>query len=112
MSRDIPFNKDDKCDGCGKSGAFDMMGDCYCPDCLVKMYKIDDTAAIFERCIDRKILDDGALQINCKLGLWGVTSKNHTYAEKEAFHYWIQYYQDGEYVVVLDKKAGDSCVKS
>lgn len=34
MSRDVPFYEDDVCDGCGKKGAFDFMGDCLCSDCL------------------------------------------------------------------------------
>ena len=34
MSRDVAYSPDDVCDNCGKAGAFDFMGDCYCDDCL------------------------------------------------------------------------------
>ncbi len=33
-SRDVPFDKETVCDRCGKKGAYDFMGDCFCPDCL------------------------------------------------------------------------------
>lgn len=36
MSREVPFDKDEKCDLCGKPGAFDFMGDYICPECLKK----------------------------------------------------------------------------
>lgn len=34
MDREIPFEKDAKCDVCGKMGAFDFMGDYICERCL------------------------------------------------------------------------------
>lgn len=34
MNREIPFDKKEKCDTCGKLGAFDFMGDFICGDCL------------------------------------------------------------------------------
>ncbi len=34
MSRNVPFDKSAKCDECGAVGAFDFMGDYYCPKCL------------------------------------------------------------------------------
>jgi uncharacterized Zn finger protein (UPF0148 family) len=33
MGREVPFNKNAKCDTCGKTGAFDFMGDLICSDC-------------------------------------------------------------------------------
>jgi len=33
-SRKIPFDENEKCDNCGKDGAFDFMGDFICGDCL------------------------------------------------------------------------------
>jgi len=36
MARDVPFNKDAKCDECGKTGAYDFMGDLLCPECAEK----------------------------------------------------------------------------
>lgn len=34
MGRDVPFDEDDICDGCGARGAYDFMGDCYCQKCV------------------------------------------------------------------------------
>ena len=34
MGRDVPFDPIDKCDLCGKYGAYDFMGDYICDDCL------------------------------------------------------------------------------
>jgi hypothetical protein len=36
MGREVPFYKDAICDGCGKVGAYDFMGDCFCPECCDK----------------------------------------------------------------------------
>lgn len=35
-SREVPFDKDEKCDLCGAVGAFDFMGDLLCPACAEK----------------------------------------------------------------------------
>jgi len=37
MSRDIPFDEELICDSCGKKGAWDLMGDCLCPECVSKL---------------------------------------------------------------------------
>jgi pyruvate/2-oxoacid:ferredoxin oxidoreductase beta subunit len=37
MSRDIAFDEDAICDGCGATGAFDFMGDFFCEKCLLQM---------------------------------------------------------------------------
>lgn len=34
MSREVPFDEETVCDGCGESGAYDFMGDCYCQRCI------------------------------------------------------------------------------
>ena len=34
MSGVIPFDVEEICDNCGKVGAFDFMGDSFCPSCL------------------------------------------------------------------------------
>ena len=34
MSRDIPYSPTEKCDACGKIGAFDFMGDFLCDKCF------------------------------------------------------------------------------
>lgn len=52
----------------------------------------------FEKCVKRS---EGGRSIDCKLGLWGITSYSPESAEREARHYWIQYYQDGEYDQLL-----------
>jgi len=55
----------------------------------------------FEKCVERKLMKDGSLEICCKLGLWAGSGKDHKAVEREARHYWIQYYQDGEYKDLL-----------
>ena len=36
MSRTVPFDEEEKCDICGKKGAYDFMGDLICPECCEK----------------------------------------------------------------------------
>ena len=36
MSREVPFNENQKCDICDNIGAFDFMGDHICPNCIDK----------------------------------------------------------------------------
>jgi len=43
MSRDVPFDKFERCEICGKDGCYDFMGDLICPDCLEKECTIKDT---------------------------------------------------------------------
>lgn len=40
--RDVPFDKELKCDDCGADGAFDFMGDYLCPTCVEKCIPSDD----------------------------------------------------------------------
>lgn len=40
-SRQIPFDEEERCDGCGAIGAYDFMGYCYCPDCIKKYLNIE-----------------------------------------------------------------------
>lgn len=43
MSREIPFEPDERCDCCGALGAFDFMGDFLCPNCVIITYgPLDD----------------------------------------------------------------------
>jgi hypothetical protein len=42
MSRDIAFEEDAICDGCGAAGAFDFMGDFLCEKCLLQMADEED----------------------------------------------------------------------
>lgn len=41
-SREVPFDRDATCDGCGAKGAFDFMGDYLCPKCAEKAVESDD----------------------------------------------------------------------
>lgn len=44
--------------------------------------------------------------IRCCLGLWGVFAQDAQTAEREARHYWQQYYADGEYDAILSNNEG------
>jgi len=47
---------------------------------------------------DVKISEDGfGVEINCRLGLWGVSAPTMEQALREAQHYYLQYQRDGEY---------------
>ena len=46
MSKLVPFEITEKCDNCGKTGAFDFMGDLYCPDCLKSCENCDGVFVI------------------------------------------------------------------
>lgn len=63
--------------------------------------------AFFDRCVRRKLRNDGRLSIRCRIGLWSVESADLDAAEREARHYWIQYYQDGEYAALLSNADDD-----
>jgi len=34
MDREIPYEENSVCDGCGHIGAYDFVGDYYCDDCI------------------------------------------------------------------------------
>lgn len=42
-------------------------------------------------------IDEYGYTISCKKGLWSVSSLDRKQALAEAKHYFIQYYEDGEY---------------
>lgn len=70
----------------------------------------------FDKCVKRKALDY-TYRIDCILGLWSVEGGSKSLVESEAFHYWQQYHQDGEYCKILGQKtqiitpkAGVECV--
>lgn len=48
----------------------------------------------FEKCV---IKTSKGRSIRCCLGLWSVSAPTAEKAEREARHYWWQYYIDGEY---------------
>ena len=39
MGREVPFGANKACDECGKLGAYDFMGDCYCPECVERLVR-------------------------------------------------------------------------
>lgn len=55
---------------------------------------------LFMACIKVKE-QQGRTKIDCKLGLWGVNSPDYDQAMREAYHYFSQYYTDGEYERLL-----------
>lgn len=55
----------------------------------------------FEKCVKRS--KDGKA-ITCRLGLWSVYNLDPEANEREARHYWGQYYADGEYDELLKEK--------
>ena len=60
--------------------------------------------ALFRQCCETKLMKDGQVRILCKLGLWGVYSLDREQAERDARHYWMQYYIDGEYDSLLARR--------
>ena len=55
----------------------------------------------FTRCIDESVDDDGRVSLSCKFGLWEVSSLDSDSVYLEAFHYWMQYKDDGEYSSII-----------
>jgi hypothetical protein len=49
-----------------------------------------------EQDIKRRKLKAG-YQISCRKQLWRVIASDQQTAEREAAHYWFQYFSDGEY---------------
>ena len=64
------------------------------------MSKLED----FTKCVIETEVD-GRTCLDCKLGLWCVSSSDTGSVYLEAFHYWQQYNEDGEYYKIL---AGES----
>lgn len=56
--------------------------------------EIDDC---FIKNTETKMMKNGRVEIHCKRGLWGVDAPTYAEAMHEAKHYFIQYYEDGEY---------------
>ena len=59
----------------------------------------------FNRCVNRKKLDAGGYEIECKFGLWSVQASTKSEAEQEARYYFEQYKLDGEYHTILGGKS-------
>ena len=60
------------------------------------MLRLDD----FSKCVDESI-EDGRTSLKCKLGLWSVDAVDSDRVYLEAFHYWKQYAEDGEYSSII-----------
>lgn len=79
------------CSGCGEKFYHLLLDkNNECKDCREDKEGSD----LFDRCVIRTC---GGRSIRCCLGLWGVSAPNEATAEREARHYWQQYYADGEY---------------
>ena len=61
----------------------------------------------FDKCV--RVSRDGR-RIQCKLGLWSVDAPTPEMAHQGAWHYWTQYWLDGEYdSLLMNDKADDQC---
>lgn len=58
---------------------------------------------LFDSCVEITKESDGYMIIDCKLGLWGVSGPDHETVMREAYHYWSQYFSDGEYDILMYK---------
>ena len=56
---------------------------------------------MFERCVERRSKRGGRYEIRCILGNFSVDAPTNEEAEREAKHYFGQYFQDGEYDQIL-----------
>jgi hypothetical protein len=54
----------------------------------------------FTKCVDETV-EDGRTCLKCKLGLWSVEAKDSDRVYLDAFHYWRQYADDGEYSSII-----------
>jgi hypothetical protein len=63
--------------------------------------------ALFAKCVEYKLMKDGMVEIHCKNGLWSVAGRDRKLVEREAAHYWQQYYADGEYNSILANVKGE-----
>lgn len=60
---------------------------------------IDDA---FEKFTEVNETDTG-VEVNCCLGLWGVSAGTKEEALRQARHYFVQYWCDGEYDHLIDE---------
>ena len=60
----------------------------------------DEDYPYFRKCVDVSH-ENGTYEIECKLGLWSVSSKNVVDLLNQAINYWVQYRSDGEYKDIL-----------
>lgn len=60
----------------------------------------------FKKCTNT-VFDGDMWDIECKLGLWGVTGEDKDEVEDEALYYFRQYKEDGEYYEILGGESPD-----
>lgn len=60
-----------------------------------------DPDSAFEKCVTKTVDKDGYLEITCKNNQWSTWGSDHESVERDARHYWFQYYKDGEYKNIL-----------
>jgi len=58
-----------------------------------------DKQTWFENTTETKLIKGGFMEVHCKRGNWSVcgAESEKDRVESEAFHYWIQYFNDGDY---------------
>ena len=78
-------------------------------DCLPHLVGCDVRSAMeeaFRKCTRR--YDGNAslgYEVSCRLGNWSVSGPDKGQVEREAYHYWQQYWQDGDYNELLSSNA-------
>jgi hypothetical protein len=60
---------------------------------------------LFDKCV---IKTCGGRSIRCRLGMWLVSARDKATAEREAMHYWQQYFADGEYAAHLSNDSSSA----
>ena len=60
------------------------------------MYDVDELLLEFKK-NTKESESNGRFNIDCVKGLWGVSAPTKEDAKREAMHYFIQYFTDGEY---------------
>ena len=58
---------------------------------------LDGIVESFDKNTTYKVTKQGQHKVDCKKGLFGVCAPTKEEAMKEARHYFIQYFEDGEY---------------
>lgn len=58
-----------------------------------------DQLGWFDQCIETKLIKGDLMEIHCKRGNWAVSGheSQKDRLRREAFRYWRQYFDDGEY---------------
>jgi len=64
---------------------------------LEKLVMCSSEPSEFEKHTTMTVQKDGRVTIACNKGLWSVDAPNKNEATKEAVHYFLQYWSDGEY---------------